>query len=50
MGDLREDLGEGFRSFTFRTWYVGVYRPLTDGIHVLRVFDARSDYARHFGD
>lgn len=48
MGDLRDDLGEDLRSFTFRRWYVAVYQPREDGIRVLRVFDARSDYFRHF--
>lgn len=49
MGDLRDDFGGGYRSFTFRRWYVALYEPLVDGIHVLRVFDARSDYGRRFG-
>lgn len=50
MGDLREDLGPGLRSFTFRKWYVAVYRPLSDGIDVIRIFDGRSDFGRHFGE
>ncbi|HEX6984778.1 MAG TPA: type II toxin-antitoxin system RelE/ParE family toxin [Planctomycetaceae bacterium] len=50
MGDLREDLGENLRSFTFRRWYVAVYRPLDDGVDVLRVFDGRSDYGRFFAE
>jgi plasmid stabilization system protein ParE len=45
MGDLHDDLGEDLRSFTFRRWYVAIYQPREDGI---RVFDARSDYFRHF--
>lgn len=48
MGDLRDDLGENLRSFVFRRWYVAIYEPLGDGIRVLRVFDGRRDYARHF--
>ena len=52
MGDLQEDLaahfGEELRSFRFRRSYVAIYRPLSDGIDVLRIFDARSDYQRHF--
>ncbi len=50
MGDLRDDLGDDLRSFTFRTWYVAVYEPLDDGIRVPRVFDGRSEYGRHFVD
>lgn len=49
MGDARdEDVGQGLRSFTFRKWYVAVYQPMSNGIRVLRVFDARSDYTRVF--
>ncbi|MGC1274275.1 MAG: type II toxin-antitoxin system RelE/ParE family toxin [Planctomycetaceae bacterium] len=48
MGDLRNDLEDDLRSFTFRRWYVAVYRPLADGIDVLRVFDGRRDYAKFF--
>lgn len=38
IGDLREDLGEGIRCFPFKRNYVVIYRPLEDGIDVLRVF------------
>jgi plasmid stabilization system protein ParE len=48
MGDLRDDLSGHHRSFTFRRWYLALYEPLSDGIRVLRVFDARRDYGRHF--
>lgn len=50
MGDQRDDLGDNVRSFTFRRWCVAIYRPIGDGIRVLRVFDARSDYGRHFSE
>ena len=46
MGDIRDEIPGGLRSFTFRRWYIAVYRPLTDGIDVLRVFDGRRDYLR----
>lgn len=46
MGDLRDDL----RSFTFRKRYVAINRPLSDGIDIVRVFDGRSDYGRHFDE
>lgn len=48
MGDLRSDLGEDFRSFTFKRNYVAIYRPLDDGIDVLRVFHGAQDYSREF--
>jgi plasmid stabilization system protein ParE len=50
MGDLREDLGENLRSFTFRRWYVAIYRPQENGICVLRVFDGRREYGSLFHD
>ena len=48
MGDLREDLGEGLRSFTFKRNYVVVYLPLEDGIEVLRIFHGAQDYPSLF--
>ena len=48
MGDLREDLGEGIRSFPFKKNYVVIYRPLEDGIDVLRVFHSARNYPRLF--
>jgi plasmid stabilization system protein ParE len=52
LGDVRDDLpvDEALRSFTFRRRYIAIYRPLSDGIDVLRVFDGRTDYVRHFPD
>lgn len=49
MGDMRKDLSEGIRSFTFKRNYVVIYRPLDDGIDVLRVFHGVRDYRRLFG-
>ena len=49
MGDVRDDLEPpGLRSFLFRKRYVAIYRPLANGIDVLRVFDATGDYVRRF--
>lgn len=50
MGDPREDLGSGLRSFVFKRNYVVIYRPLDDGIDVLRVFHSARDYPRLFQD
>ena len=47
MGKSREDLGEGFRIFSLKA-YIVVYRPLHDGIEVLRVVDGRRDYPALF--
>jgi plasmid stabilization system protein ParE len=46
--DLSEDLGPDVRCFSFRKNYVVIYRPLDDGIDVLRVFHTSRDYARLF--
>lgn len=46
MGELRPELGD-VRCFTFRKKYVVVYRPLPDGIDVLRVLHGR-DYSHLF--
>jgi toxin ParE1/3/4 len=50
MGDLGEDLGEGIRTFPFKKNYVVIYRPLDDGIDVLRVFHSARDYPQLFHD
>ncbi len=47
LGELRPDLGEGIRVFAFGN-YVVVYRPLEDGIDVLRVFEGHRDYPALF--
>jgi plasmid stabilization system protein ParE len=43
MGTLREDLGEGLRIFSVKS-YIVVYRAIRHGIEVLRVVDGRRDY------
>ena len=48
MGELREDLGPEVRTFAFRKNYIVLYRPLDDGIDVLRVFHTARDYPRLF--
>ena len=50
MGEPRDDLEEGLRSFTFKKHYVVVYRPFEDGIDVLRVIHGAQDYPGLFGD
>jgi toxin ParE1/3/4 len=48
MGTLCEDLGDDLRCFSFRKNYVVIYRPLDDGIEVLRMFHTARDYQRLF--
>ena len=50
MGDLLDDPDDGLRSFTFKGRYLAVYEPLSDGINVMRVLDARSDYGRRLDE
>jgi len=47
MGELRPDLADGVRIFSFGN-YVVVYRPLADGIDVLRIFEGHRDYPTLF--
>ena len=46
-GIPRGDLGEGFRVLVRRPYLV-VYRPIDDGIEVLRILDGRRDYRSLF--
>lgn len=47
MGTARPDLGDDLRIFSHKR-YVVVYRPLPDGIEVLRVVDGARDYPSLF--
>ena len=47
MGTARPDLSEDFRVFSHKR-YVVVYRPLADGIEVLRVVHGARDYPHLF--
>ncbi len=47
MGQRRPDLGPELRTFAVGP-HVVIYRPLEDGIRVLRVFDGRRDYPALF--
>jgi toxin ParE1/3/4 len=47
MGTLRPDLGEHHRVFHHKRWVV-IYRPIQDGIEVLRVVDGARDYPSLF--
>ena len=49
IGTARSDLGEDFRVFTHKRWVV-IFRPIEDGIEVLRVVDGSRDFPRLFGD
>jgi len=49
LGTPRPDWGESYRVFTHERWVI-VFRPLDDGIEVLRVLDGSRDVARIFGD
>jgi toxin ParE1/3/4 len=49
LGTARPDLGESFRIFTHKRWVV-IFRPIEDGIEVLRVVDGSRDISRIFDD
>ena len=48
MGESRPELDESLRSFTFKKNYVVIYRPVDEGIDVLRVLHGARDYGRFF--
>lgn len=48
MGELREELGPDIRSFTHTRNYIVIYRPLDDGIDVLRVLHSARNWQRVF--
>lgn len=48
MGDPRPDLGEGYRLSHFKRWII-IFRPMEDGIEVMRIIDGARDYSKLFG-
>jgi toxin ParE1/3/4 len=49
MGELRLELGDELRSFTFKKNYVAVFQPYEDGIEIIRVIHGARDYPTLFG-
>ncbi len=47
MGTSRPDLGESYRVFHHKRWVI-IYRPISDGIEILRVVDGARDYPSLF--
>lgn len=47
LGEVRADLGERLRTFSFKRWVV-VYRPADDGIDVVGIVDGARDYGNYF--
>jgi toxin ParE1/3/4 len=47
IGTARPDLGRSLRVFMHKRWAV-LFRPIDDGIEVLRVLDGSRDYPRLF--
>ena len=47
IGTKAPQLGEDCRIFSHKRWVV-VYRPLPDGIQVIRILDGARDYPRLF--
>jgi toxin ParE1/3/4 len=42
LGEVRDDLAPGVRIFTYRTYVIG-YRPMADGIEIVRVVSGHRD-------
>lgn len=42
-GTARGDLGDGLRIFSYQRWVV-VFRPIDEGIEIIRVFDGSQDW------
>jgi toxin ParE1/3/4 len=49
LGTASSELGESARNFTHKRWVV-VFRPVDEGIEVLRVVDGSRDFPRLFGE
>jgi toxin ParE1/3/4 len=47
IGALRDDLGEGYRTFAHKRWVI-VFRPVDVGIEIMRVVDGSRDWAKLF--
>ncbi len=43
MGSLAPELGEEFRTFSYKRWVV-IYEPIPDGILIRAVIDSARDY------
>jgi plasmid stabilization system protein ParE len=48
LGTDRSDLGESYRAISHKRWVI-IFRPIYDGIEVMRVVDGSRDYGRLFG-
>jgi plasmid stabilization system protein ParE len=49
IGTARPDLGESYRLFTYKRWVI-VFRPIHDGIEIIRIVDGSRDFSRIFGE
>jgi toxin ParE1/3/4 len=47
IGTASPQLGSDYRTFTHKRWVI-VFRPLDDGIEVMRVLDGSRDFPRLF--
>lgn len=48
MGTHRPELGNDYRTFTYKRWVV-VFRPIREGIEVMRLIDGARDFPTLFG-
>jgi plasmid stabilization system protein ParE len=47
IGTARPDLGESYRVFTHKRWVIG-FKPLVNGIEIMRVLDGGRDFSKLF--
>jgi len=48
VGQTCPDLGEGIRMFSYKNRWVIIYRPIEEGIYVIRFIDGSRDYDKLF--
>ena len=48
QGEARSDFGDNYRVGLYKRWVI-IYRPIEDGIEILRLVDGSRDFSRLFG-
>jgi toxin ParE1/3/4 len=48
LGTARPELAADYRVFSFKRWVI-IFRPIADGIDVMRIVDGSRDFDRVFG-
>jgi len=48
LGQACSDLGEGYRIFPYKKRWIIIYRPIDDGIYIIRFINGSRDYDKLF--